>query len=81
MSKEVGKIYNSGRTYVLCTGPGKDDKVFSGVVVRQDDNTSDHMVGHYSTSWTIGVFKETEDSVNIDNKTWRERLDIGVCPE
>ena len=81
MNKIVGKIYNTGRTYVLCTGPGKTEKVFSGVVVRQDDITSDHMVGNYSTTWTEGVFKETDEYVVIDNKTWRQRLDIGECPQ
>jgi len=80
MSKDIGKVYSSGRTYIMCTGPGKLEKTFSGVVVRQDDETSDHQVGNYSTTWTEGVFEETEDSVIIDNKTWRERLEIGVCP-
>lgn len=81
MNKEIGKVYNSGRTYILCTGPGNSDKVFSGVVVRQDDKTSEHIVGNYSNTWTEGVFKETDESVVIDNKTWRERMDIGNCPE
>ena len=80
MTKEVGKVYNSNRTYVLYTGPGSSDKTFSGVVVRQEDETSEHQVGRYSTGWTEGVFKETDDTVVIDNKSWRERLDIGNCP-
>ena len=41
MTKEVGKVYNSNRTYVLYTGPGSSDKTFSGVVVRQEDETSE----------------------------------------
>jgi len=77
MDKKIGKVYNSGRTYILCTGPGKTEKVFSGVVVRQNDETSDHQVGDYSNTWTEGVFKESDESVVIDNKTWRERLNIG----
>lgn len=80
MNKDIGKIYNSGRTYIMCTGSGKSEKTFSGVVVRQDDLTSDHKVGDYSTTWTEGVFKETDDSVVIDNKSWRERLEIGDYP-
>jgi hypothetical protein len=81
MNKEIGKVYNSARTFVLCTGPGKYEKVFSGVVVKQDDETSDHVVGNYSTTWTEGVFKETDETVLIDNKTWRERMELGVCPK
>jgi len=74
MNKEVGKVYNNNRTYILYTGPGTSDKTFSGVVVRQDDKTSEHQVGSYSTSWTENVFKETDESIVIDNKTWRERF-------
>jgi hypothetical protein len=77
MNKEIGKVYNSGRTWILCTGSGRSDKVFSGVVVRQDDETSDHQVGNYSNTWTDGVFKESHETVTIDNSTWRERFEIG----
>lgn len=80
MSKQVGKVYNNGRTFIMCTGPGNSEKTFSGVVVKQDDSTSYHQVGNYSTTWTEGVFKETDDSVVIDNKSWRERLEIGYYP-
>lgn len=80
MNKEIGKVYNSGRTWILCTGPGRSDKVFSGVVVKQDDETSDHQVGNYSNTWTDGVFKESDETVTIDNSTWRERFEIGESP-
>lgn len=80
MNKQIGMVYNNNRTYILYTGPGTSDKTFSGVVVRQDDKFSDHQVGNYSNTWTESVFNETDESVVIDNKSWRERLKIGECP-
>lgn len=80
MNKEVGKVYTTGKTYVLCSGPGKSEKTFSGVVVKQTDETSDHYVGSYSSTWTDGVFKESDDSVIIDNQTWRLRYALNTTP-
>lgn len=80
MTKEVGKVYTTGRTYILCTGLGQTEKVFSGVVVKQTDETSDHQVGVYSSTWTDGVFKEADESIIIDNTSWRPRYELDNTP-
>ena len=81
MTKQIGKVYNNNRTYILYSGPGISKETFSGVVVKQEDETSFHQVGTYSTSWTENVFNETDESVVIDNKSWRERIEIGQSPQ
>lgn len=63
MSKEVGKVYCTDRTYVLCTGVGCSEETFSGVVVKQTDKTSEHVVGLHSNGWTNGIFKECDKDV------------------
>lgn len=87
--KEIGKIYNSKGTYILCSGFemkkntfGNDICIMQGVVVRQDDVMSDFRVGDYSTGWTgsFGVFNEAEEIVVLDNKNWKEYKEIGTCP-
>ena len=78
MNKIIGNVYTTGRTYVLCTGYGKSDNVFSGIVVKQEDETSEHQIGVYSSTWTEGVFKEAKDDVVVDNSTWRSRYEIEI---
>ncbi len=76
--KEKGKMYVSGKCVILCTGPGKSEKTFSGVVVKQKDPLSDFQVGDYSDTWTTGVFeKEYANHVVLDNMRWKERMRIG----
>lgn len=70
MSKEAGRLYASrGRTKVLCTGPGRTHEMFSGFVVAQSDPTSEHVVGHHSTTWATGAFSEDpgEESLTLED--------------
>jgi hypothetical protein len=79
--KEKGKMYVSGGCVVLCTGPGKSEAFFSGVVVQQDDPISDHQLSSYCDGWVSVVFnKEYEKHVVLDNMRWKERVEIGNCP-
>jgi hypothetical protein len=81
MEKEVGKLYVSGKTVILCTGSGTSERTFSGVVVKQKDPTSYHQVGDHSNSWTTSVFdREYEDHVVLDNTRWKERVEMGHSP-
>lgn len=80
MNKEVGKVYTTGRTYVLCSGHGINGEFFSGIVVKQTDETSHHQVGVYSSSWTNGRFKETDTNFEIDNYDWIERFNLDETP-
>ena len=57
MEKQIGKLYVSKHTerrngldmvfklVVLCTGEGRSESRFSGVVVEQTDDFSDHSCG------------------------------------
>jgi hypothetical protein len=62
------KIYTSGRTYVMWTGEGNSEKTFSGIVVKQLDQESEHKVGMHSKDWSKDLFKETDEKVP---NTWR----------
>ena len=93
MEKQIGKLYVSRHTerrndvdkdfklVILCTGAGKGDRTFSGVVVEQTDEFSDHCLGNYSETWTWhpDIFKEHDESVTINNINWRPHIDIGAC--
>lgn len=74
--KNVGKVYSNNRTYVLCTGSGKTTEVFSGIVVKQTDSTSNHQVGDYSTTWTSGIFVEEISFEMTEPQPWREKFQI-----
>lgn len=93
MEKVVGKLYvskhkerRSGRLkthklIVLCTtGVSTSLKTFSGVVVKQTDETSDYKVGDSSTSWTSHLFSEYDKSIKLSNADWKPNLDIGCSP-
>lgn len=90
MQKEVGKVFNNGRTWVLCSGLGKSDNVFSGFVVKQLDPTSEHQTGYYSSDWTDNLFKYTDETKSqvslpdpklIDSMSSRYRHDFVLLTE
>ena len=81
MIEKKGKLYKSGGLTVMCTGEGISDKRFTGVVIKQNDITSDFKVGDYSKSWTSGmdIFKEVLEPVTINNNDWKEHIESGTC--
>ena len=78
--KSIGKVYASGTTYIMCTGPGKSPRTFSGVVIRQDDPTSDHYKGSYSNTWSSVPFFETTLIVEVSNAGWKPFVKLGESP-
>lgn len=68
--KSSSKIYSSGRTYILWTGKGRSEKTFSGIVVKQLDQESEHKVGTHSKDWSKDLFKETTYIVTDEWKQW-----------
>ena len=86
MEKQIGKLYASisplgDFMVILCTGFGKSEKTFSGVVIKQSDKFSDHRVGDYSESWTWhpNVFEEHSGDIVLDNNNWKPEIEIGNC--
>lgn len=68
--KLSNKIYTSGRTYVMWTGEGNSEKTFSGIVVKQLDQDSEHKVGMHSKDWSKDLFKETDEKVSNEWRLW-----------
>ncbi len=93
MKKQIGKLYVSRHTenrnniimnfelVIFCTGLGKSEKTYSGVVVKQTDDTSDIKLGDYSDVWTwhSDVFTEYVGDIIINNLNWKERIELGAC--
>lgn len=75
MKQNVGVVYHNNRTFILCTGVGKTDEFFSGVVVKQNDESSNHKVGDYSSTWTSGIFNSI-DEVPVNYDEWYERFKL-----
>ena len=55
----------AGQVVVLCTGPGKRGKEFSGVVVSSEHKGC--QVGTVSGTWSSKAFKEYTSTVKISN--------------
>ena len=68
---EVGKIYESFGTFVLCTGNkqvfGMIGQVFQGVVVKTDGGEEAYL-GQYSDTWSSGQFKKTNKKIKLNNE-------------
>lgn len=68
---EIGKIYESFGTFVLCTGNkqvfGMIGQVFQGVVVKTDGG-EDAYLGQYSDTWSSGQFKKTNKKIKLNNE-------------
>jgi len=80
MDKQIGKLYSHSykerkngklkiyHTIVMCTtGFNTNLNTFSGVVVKQTNNTSDHRVGDFSNGWVSSVFIEYNKPVKLSN--------------
>ena len=82
MKKQIGKLYAIGQLVILCTGLGKSDRTFSGVVIQQEDKFSDFQVGDYSETWTWNeaMVKEFDKPVVLDNHYFKERVVLGCSP-
>ena len=93
MEKQIGKLYGSshderrnGKLHhfelvIFCTGYGRSRKTFSGVVVKQTDDFSDHKLGNCSDTWTWNedIFQEYDKELRINNKKWKEPIIMGDC--
>lgn len=67
---EVGKIYESFGTFVLCTGNKQVfsmiGQVFQGVVVETDGG-EDSYFAQYSDTWSSDQFKKTNKKIKLNN--------------
>lgn len=84
--KEIGKLYAAAGTVVLCTAYNKVKPkwgnyiTMSGLVVKQDDVTSDQQSGTFSDTWNESVFEEYFGTVVLNNKEWKPMIVIGCSP-
>ena len=71
MDYKKGKLYvGGGQTVVMCTGPGKRNSEFSGVVVKS--NNTEFPLAAISNTWVMKSFKEYNGTVNLNNLDWKE---------
>lgn len=90
--KEIGKLYVSNGTVVLCTAVNKVKPTWgkystmSGIVVQQEHSIgkyfspSNLVVGTFSDTWNEQVFEEYTDSITLDNAQWKPMVEIGCSP-
>lgn len=67
MKNEVGKIYESFGTFVLCTGNRQIHdmigQTFQGVIIQT--NNEENYVGEYSETWSSDQFRETNKKIKL----------------
>ncbi len=67
--KEIGKLYKWKTTTILATSRGSDQNggVFSGIVVKQDNEIDTFKVGTFGTDWDIESFILSNEIVELKN--------------
>lgn len=67
--KEIGKLYTWKTTTVLATSIGSDVNggIFSGIVVKQEDENNSFKVGTFGKDWNIEAFVLSNEIVELKN--------------